>query len=61
MVSEAELGREAAIRDANASVRVVHLDERSILVADTTPQAIGVRPLNVIGAQLARRALRAWP
>ena len=54
MVSEPRLGREVAIHNANACIRIVHLDERPVIAVAATPQAIYVRSLNVIRAQLAR-------
>ena len=53
MVGEPRLGREAAIHNPNACIRIVHLDERPIIAA-AAPQAICVRSLNVVRAQLAR-------
>ena len=53
VVSKPRLGREAAIHNPNACIRIVHLDERPIIAA-AAPQAICVRSLNVVRAQLAR-------
>ena len=53
MVSEPRLGREEAIRNADAGIRIIHLDERPIIAA-AAPRAICVRSLNIIWVQLAR-------
>ena len=55
---KAGLGREAAVRDADTCVSVVHLDERPVIAARAAPQAVGVRSLDVIGRSSPARTSR---
>ena len=54
VVGKAWLRREAAIDNADARIRIVHLDKRpGHWPLAATPQAIRVRSLNIIRAQVA--------